>query len=119
MNPSSKNPSSKNPPAPNSIIHLGYQDIKITSKDFGEAQGFYSSDRHEISINSALYGIEVFNTLIHEILHACVYVYGLKEEFKDEDHEEKVVNALGNALTEVLTRNPELVSWISKNAKPV
>lgn len=101
------------------VIHLGYQDIKITFKDFEEAQGSYSSDRHEISINVALEGVEVFNTLIHEILHACVYVYGLKEEFKDEDHEEKVVNALGNALTEVLTRNPKLVSWINKNAKPV
>lgn len=102
-----------------SVIRLGYQDIKITVKDYEEAQGSYSSDRHEISLNVALEGSEVLNTIVHEILHAGIYIYGIREEFKDSDHEEKVVNALGNAFTEVLVRNPKLVSWISKNAKPL
>ena len=98
------------------IIKLGYQDITVTEVDsIDNTQGSYDNDSHEIKIKSGIGNREQLNTLLHEILHAIVYGYGLKCEFKDDEHEEKVVNALGNGLTEVLVRNKELVAFIGKS----
>lgn len=98
------------------IIKIGYQDIKVSEMDFvDESQGVYRADQSEIRIREGLEAREKLNTVLHEILHAIVYSYGLKNDFKDDDEEEKVVNALGNGLTEAFIRNPELMEFI-KNA---
>lgn len=99
-------------------IHIGYQDIKILTVDFlDEAVGAYVPDRSEIRIKEGTEGRELLNTLLHECLHAVVQCYGMRDDFKDHEHEEKIINALGNGLTEVLTRNPVLASWVADNAK--
>lgn len=99
-----------------SVIKLGYQDIKVTEVDsIDNTQGSYNNDSHEIKIKSGMDNREKLNTMLHEILHGIVYTYGLKSEFKDDDTEEKIVNALGNGLTEVLVRNKELVEFIGKS----
>jgi hypothetical protein len=98
------------------VIKLGYQDITIIQVDsIDNTQGSYTNDTHEIKIKSGMVGREQLNTLLHELLHACVYAYGIKSEFGDDDKEEKVVNALGNGLTEVLVRNKELVAFIKES----
>lgn len=98
-------------------LKVGYQDIKITEVDLIDGQGVYIADRSEIRIREGMEKREQLNTLLHESLHALCYSYGLKNEFKDDDHEERVVNALGNGLTEILVRNPQLVKCIIANAK--
>lgn len=99
-------------------ISLGYQNIKLVKSDLIDgAQGVYLADSSEIRIKEGLDDREILNTLIHEVLHACVYLYGLRDEFKDDDHEEKVVNALGNALTEVMIRNKPLAAWVHQNVQ--
>ena|ERR1700733_4588450 len=97
------------------VIKLGYQDIAVSEFSFldGE-QGAYSADAAKIRINEGMEGRELLNTLLHECLHAIVYTYGLKKDFKDDDEEEKLVNAFGNGLTELLVRNPEVVEFIRK-----
>jgi len=96
-------------------INLGYQDISIVPYEFiNNEQGAYSSDSSEIRIQKDMSPVETLNTMLHECLHACVYVYGLKEEFKDDEHEEKVINALGNAMTELFRRNPKMIGWIGE-----
>lgn len=101
-----------------SVIKIGYQDIKISEADFldGE-QGLYSADRSEIRLKQGIEGREALNTMLHEVMHAIVYSYGMKHSFKDGDHEEKIVNALGNGLTETLVRNQALAKWVFENAK--
>lgn len=94
------------------ILYIGYQDIAVKLWDLEEAHGVYLADRSEIRIKDGLDPREMLNTVLHECLHAAVFTYGLKEEFKDDDHEEKVINALGNALTEIFTRNPALIEWV-------
>jgi len=98
-----------------SIIKLGYQDIKVSEADLDDAQGCYKAEQAEIRIKQGMEPREKLNTLLHEIIHACVYTYGLKDEFKDHDHEEKVVNALGNGLTDVFVRNKELIEFVRKS----
>lgn len=98
------------------VIKIGYQDIKVIEVDLiDDAQGVYLAAKPEIRVKEGMEGRELLNTVLHEILHGIVYCYGLKTEFKDNDHEERIVNALGNALTEVLTRNPDLVSFVGKS----
>lgn len=98
------------------VIKLGYQDITVIEVPaIDNTQGSYDNDSHEIKIKSEIGGREKLNTLLHELLHACVYTYGLKNEFDDDDAEEKVINALGNGLTEALVRNKELVEFIRQS----
>lgn len=99
-----------------SIIHIGYQDIAVTEVDaIDNTQGSYNNESHEIKIKSGSGNREKLNTVLHELLHAIVYSYGLKCEFKGDEQEEKIVNALGNGLTESLVRNKELVEFIGKS----
>jgi hypothetical protein len=95
------------------LIKLGYQDIKVSEVPaIDDTQGSYNNEHHEIKIKADMGSREKLNTLLHELLHACVYSYGIKSEFGDGEREEKVVNALGNGLTEALVRNKELVAFI-------
>lgn len=95
------------------VIKLGYQDITVSEVPaIDHTQGSYNNESHEIKIKSEMGSREKLNTLLHEILHSIVYAYGIKSEFDDDDAEEKVVNALGNGLTEALVRNKELVTFI-------
>ena len=95
------------------IIKLGYQDIKVSEFEFMDGeQGCYRADPPEIRVKQGEQGRELLNTLLHECIHAVIYTYGLKKDFKDDEEEEKIVNALGNGLTEILVRNPELVKFI-------
>lgn len=98
------------------VIKLGYQDIKVSEIEaIDNTQGSYNNESHEIKIKSGMDGRERLNTMLHEILHACIYVYGLKCEFKDDETEEKIVNALGNGLTEAFVRNKELSEFVKES----
>ncbi len=97
------------------VIHLGYQDIKVSEYDLVDAQGCYQAEQSKIRIKEGMEPKEKLNTLLHEIFHGIVYSYGLKKDFKDDEEEEKIVNALGNGLTEVLVRNKELVEFIRQS----
>jgi len=97
------------------VIKLGYQDIKITEEDLVDAQGCYQAEQSKIRIKEDMDKREQMNTLLHELLHAIVYVYGLKKDFKTDEEEEKIVNLLANGLTEVLVRNKDLVMFIEKS----
>lgn len=97
-------------------ICIGYQDIEVIETDFPDGeQGVYISDKSQIRIQKDLSSRESLNTVLHECLHAVFCVYGINEE-KDKESEEKLVTALGNGLTEVLSRNPELVKWVAFHA---
>lgn len=98
-------------------ICIGYQDIEVIKTDFPDGeQGVYISDKSQIRIQRGLSPRERLNTILHECLHAIFSVYGLKPMVKDDAEEERLVDALGNGLTEVFSRNPELVKWVSHYA---
>lgn len=54
---------------------------------------------------------QAVDTLIHEVLHAIVYVYGLDQLFPDRD-DEIIVTALTPALVHTLRNNPDVVRAI-------
>jgi hypothetical protein len=69
-----------------------------------------------VSYNSRIYydrtqnEQELPNTIIHEILHAIGYVFGIK--YKNDEQEEAIVNALANGLHTTFRDNPNLLDWL-------
>jgi len=96
------------------FLEIGYQKIKISEYDFTDAQGVYRAEQSEIRIREGTEGRELLNTILHEVLHSIVYVYGMKKDFKDDDDEEKIINGLANGLTEAMLRNPSIVKIVNK-----
>lgn len=60
--------------------------------------------------------IEKANTILHEIMHALVYVQGLEPDLKG-DKEEKVVLSLTNGLIQFMRDNPRVMDQIIKMIK--
>lgn len=53
---------------------------------------------------------KVVATLLHEILHAIRFVYGIR----DRDDEERTVEMEAVALTALWRDNPSLLSWVGQ-----
>lgn len=51
--------------------------------------------------------------MLHEILHAIYWVYGVE----DEDKEERLVGMMASALTQVWRDNPQVVTWLNEQLK--
>ena len=98
-------------------VKVGYADYKLvplTEKDAGKRliDGECDLKAQEIDYDSTMNEQLVMNTILHEIGHAMVHVFGIK--FKDEDYEEHFVNAYSGALVTVLCANPELYRHLGK-----
>tara|TARA_B100001996_G_scaffold133032_1_gene101242 strand:- start:434 stop:793 length:360 start_codon:yes stop_codon:yes gene_type:complete len=99
-------------------IKIGYTDyqFEIWPDSFSsteKAQGEFFEEDEKIGLKgSAIKSSRGVNTLIHEILHAIVYQYGMAEDLKDV--EEKVVNTTANALSATFKDNTWLLDYIKK-----
>mgnify|MGYP000701406736 CR=1 FL=1 len=81
-----------------------------------QAQGEFFATHGKIGLkSSALESVHGTNTVLHEILHAIVYQYGLVETLGDK--EEIVVNTMANGLSTVFVDNPWLLDYIKKYQK--
>lgn len=99
-------------------VRVGYQDITvrvISPEQEGrleDNEGFYQSSKAMICINDRQCVSEQFATLIHEMLHACFYVYGMREVIESKDDEEYVVNTLASAMIKMFQDNPFLIKGL-------
>jgi len=50
-------------------------------------------------------------TLVHEVLHACMDLIGATEDI-NSDIEERLVRRLAPVVAQVLAANPKLVGWV-------
>lgn len=59
--------------------------------------------------------------LVHELLHALLYSYGIRLNAEDDDNnfmqEELLVDALALPLLEVIRSNPKLLKYLVKEGK--
>jgi hypothetical protein len=66
-----------------------------------------------IKVHPCLSGVELADTVLHELMHAVVKFRTLKRG-KDEDideHEERVVTNMAHGLTQIFRDNPEFARW--------
>jgi|TARA_E500000318_G_scaffold26972_1_gene26989 hypothetical protein len=100
-------------------IKIGYRDYKIKNLDSivskcNEINGQFLASDGMIALSSTEDNISHANTLIHEILHAIVYQWGIELDDKDE---ERICNTIANGLTTVFVDNPSLLSYLQKQLK--
>ena len=101
---------------PPKTLKIGYKDYKVQEvSSFSSSQQLGQCNNQEWNLQYRDAGIDVenMNTILHEAMHGCFYVYGLCEVYENRD-EERIVNTLTNALVALLKDNPKLVTYITE-----
>ena len=108
-------------------VQIGYSDIdlKVQAPEFKKANmtdcyGQYTQRENIIDIQPGLSDIDEANTLIHEILHAAVWISSLSQSgqpLQQTNDEEVVVNSLSNKLTQILIDNEWLLPYLTEKLK--
>ena len=86
--------------------------FKKIDTNFSDAHGQFLSKEGLIGLSDED-NISHVNTLLHEVLHAIIYQWGLDVG----DKEEHIVNVLANATTTVLVDNPQLIDYLKQEIK--
>ena len=96
-----------------STIKVGAHDYTVAEKDqaWKDAVGAYGLCQYEAQVISVVTAkvscTFVFDTLLHEILHAI----WRERDLDDDDEEEKVVTVLAAGLTAMFRDNPALMKY--------
>lgn len=104
---------------PRKVI-IGDNDYKLVSrsKAWGErhdAMGMFHYERPLIELaDHGSDGLELVNTVIHEILHGIIHEYEIE---MDGRIEERLVRCLSEGLTDVCKENPNLLEWVRLRLK--
>ena len=92
-------------------VAIGPYDVpvnELTAEDSHKDFGQFHSASMEIRMHETFPSDQqAAETLIHEIMHALLYVYGVK--IKDEEHTVAVVST---ALATLIKLNPDLISYL-------
>tara|TARA_R110000744_G_scaffold152183_1_gene266034 strand:+ start:231 stop:608 length:378 start_codon:yes stop_codon:yes gene_type:complete len=104
-------------------VKIGFADITIerTEPSFKKSNtdcfGQYLARENKIEIQKEVSGIDYANTLLHEIIHAIIYLSSLNADggaLKDDDAEEQVANTTTNWLMGVFRDNPQILDIIKE-----
>ena len=107
----------------NKKIRIGYSTLTIkkqrgqfTKDNMTDNYGQYSPRESLIEIQPDLLDVDEANTLLHEILHASIWVSSLNQigqPLETTKDEELVVNNLSNNLIQVFIDNKWLLSYLT------
>lgn len=103
---------------PNSIRIGGYDwaiekwssHQSASAQRYGECSIIEQTIRVQLDMPTRFKAVD---TLMHEVMHAVFWVYGIH----DDDKEERIVAALGSATMALHRDNPWLTKWIEKVLK--
>tara|TARA_R100000935_G_C2674905_1_gene100373 strand:- start:37 stop:393 length:357 start_codon:yes stop_codon:yes gene_type:complete len=111
----------------NKTLRIGYSTVSINkqkpqfSKDnMTDNYGQFLPRENRIEIQPDLVCADEANTLLHEILHSCVWVSSLSQDgqpLHGTKEEELVVNSLANNLTQIFIDNEWLLYYLTENLK--
>jgi hypothetical protein len=98
------------------IIRIGGFDISIQKWNHHQVLGTqrwgeFSSNEQTLRIRLDMpTKFKAVDTLLHEVMHAVFWAYGVE----DEDKEERIVASLGSAQVALYRDNPWLLKWIGE-----
>lgn len=104
-------------------IKIGYKTYTVQDMSVEEIHktGNYGDCQHSeeiININRTASETEQLNTLLHEVLHGCFYVGGIRHvNSLTLDQEESIVRVLANVFQEVLRENPKFYKMLGVDSK--
>ena len=87
-------------------------DLKATEHNERRLYGLTEPVSQLIHIDPTLAASQMRDTVLHEVLHACLSLIGA-DEFLSPSKEERLVRALSPALLQVLRDNPKLVRFLT------
>lgn len=96
-------------------LRISAYDFRLELWDSSQAQstrkfGEFSAIEQRITIQAEYASpVTMVDTLLHEILHAIYWVHGID----DKDEEERIVNTMAVAWTQVWRDNPALLDWLT------
>jgi Zn-dependent peptidase ImmA (M78 family) len=100
------------------LVSYSKYNIKSVSLEYANDNdsflGMVDTDKNLIKIRNDLKGNELVNTLLHEFIHTCNLHYGMKSEY-GSDTEERFTECIANGLTDIIVRNPDIITWIEEN----
>ncbi|MFN4975282.1 MAG: hypothetical protein ACK5GV_08565 [Bacteroidota bacterium] len=101
-------------------VKIGYSLFNIESRDEAwkernGAVGMCKVDKSLIEYCKEQSQPEIVNTIIHEILHAVVYMFDI--DFDTAKKEECLVTKMANGLHTLILDNPELLKWLVESCK--
>ena len=104
---------------PAKYIKIGYGKYKLQLWDkltasSNEAYGEFFERQMAIGIDTNQTGVQLVNTLLHEIMHGIIYQYGMKLDGDADHREETLVNVITNGMTTVYSDNPWLLPWMNQ-----
>ena len=111
----------------NKKLRVGYSTITIKKQagqfikdNMTDNYGQYLPRESKIEIQPDLSSVDEANTLIHEILHASIWVNSLNQSGQplgEANDEELVVNNLANNLTQIFIDNEWLLPYLTEKLK--
>lgn len=109
-------------PSTNNKIKIGYQELTLGIQQSSfqnevDSYGEFDHRKNSIVITDNLSDLDYSCTLIHEIIHAIAYYYGLTQSGQPLDSdtkEEIVVNNIANGLTATFKDNPFLLKELTQ-----
>lgn len=107
----------KPPPEPPATIDVGPHTYRVVVDHDrlmeGDRAGGCSRDRLTIAIDPTLPHTQTADTLLHEVIHACLGSVQISIDAAEQERvEELVALALGTNLLDVLRANPDLVAFL-------
>ena len=111
----------------NKKLRVGYSTITIkkqvaefTKDNMSDVYGQYLPRKNRIEIQPDLSDVDEANALLHEILHASVWVCSLCQSgqpLEEREDEEVVINSLTNNLVQVFIDNEWLLPYLVNKLK--
>lgn len=98
-------------------LKIGHLEVKVIldSKYLGDEIGKFDDRVAELHVAGDLGEREFVATLIHEILHAITYSYGLRATLlKEQDDEEHICEVFGNGLAQAFCENKSLINLLKE-----
>ena len=112
----------------NKKLRVGYSTITIKKQaaefiegNMSDTYGQYLPRKNRIEIQPNLSDVDEANALLHEILHASVWVCSLCQSgqpLEERKNEEVVINSLTNNLVQVFIDNKWLLPYLVNKLKP-
>ena len=100
-----------------STIDIKEQAPQFRKNNMTDCYGQYTHRENQIEIQPGLSNIDEANTLLHEILHVCVYISSLSQDgqpLSSDNDEEVTVNSLTNYLVQVFMDNKWILPYLNK-----
>jgi Zn-dependent peptidase ImmA (M78 family) len=101
-------------------LKIGHLEVKVIldSGHLDGELGKFNDVKSELHVGRDLSPREFVSTLLHEIMHATAYAYGLRSHLlKDKDSEEIICETLGNGLAQALCENRELIKLLKSKVE--